>query len=170
MIQHICSILFTFCASAIAQESAIDVNFGFTVSKSVLGVSYIRDGNELNLGLKRADWSLDEGASGLLPGITYIRDVANSGFFMSTGLIPRNQTRGYFVVNTDSTNGAPPYSIQESTKWITPLFTIGVGKTFQWPDWGLHLDANLGWAIPSRSIRDYNYTLGIGISQRFQLD
>ena len=172
--KHSASLIAIMTATAMALESpkvaAIDLNFGFTVSKSTLGVSYVRDGNELNLGLKRIGWSTDIGESDLNPGLTYIRSIGSWGQSVSAGIISRNERRNFAVPDADSGSTGFGYTIVERNQWIDPVVTLGVGHTLQRPDWGLHVDANLGWPLQGIFGHDWQYTLGIGLSHRFTLN
>jgi hypothetical protein len=137
-------------AAALA-ENHLALNVGLSAPKSLLGLSYASGMNEINAGLKGFRIS-GSGDYEILPGITYNRYFTGNGFYGSLTYSP-----GYR--NEDQDEG-----------WNAGKFFLGAGKTFQWPSWGLNVDAGLSTAATDDFARALGFWFGGGASWRFRLD
>jgi hypothetical protein len=157
-------------ASSFARaEEHLGLHFGFTVSKSVLGVSYASGKNEFNGGIK-AGWFGARGY-GIQPGLSYNRYFTGNGFYGSLSYAPLYESE---EVSTYTSTGPNPgdYVIESSrvSGWDPGFLSIGLGKTFQWTSWGIDFDASLLTPASGDLGRTWGYWIGAGTSYRFKLD
>ena len=133
---------------AVSAEKYIDLNLGLAPSKSMLGVSYAQDLNEVNVGIKSFAFG-NSGEYALQPGVSYNRYLKPGGFYGTATYLPV----------TFSQEGVEAGSI-----------LAGIGKSFQFTSWGIHLDANLATPLTGEFAQAWGYWIGAGVSYRFKLD
>jgi hypothetical protein len=162
-----------FCALSIhAEESSVDLNLGLSASKSVLGLSYNNGRNQINVGLRGISYSGRDGFF-LQPGIAYNRYLTDNGFYATA--IYTLVYWGNDVTNFNfQSNGQGGYVVNEyvvyEKGWHSDLLMAGLGKSFQFTHWGIHLDAGLSTAANSEFGKVLGLWLGGGFSYRFHLD
>ena len=139
--------LFVSCLTTRAgAEDYAALHFGLSASKSILGLSYSSGRNEVNAGLKGFAFT-NSGDYAVRPGLTYNRTFTENGWYGGLGYAPEYRDG-----------------------WDTGDFMLGLGKSFQWPSWGLNVDANLLTAADGEFARTWGYWLGAGASYRFKLE
>jgi hypothetical protein len=155
-----------------AEDKSIDLNFGLSASKSVLGLSYTNGRNQFNGGLRGIAYSGRDGFF-LQPGIAYNRYLTDNGFYATAiyTLVYWGNDITDFNVQSDGQGG---YVVNEyvvyGKGWHSDLLMAGLGKSFQFQHWGIHLDAGLSTAANSKFGEVFGLWLGGGFSYRFHLD
>jgi hypothetical protein len=152
----------------VKEEKHLALNFGIALSKSVLGISYTKDAHHFNLGLLGLGYS---GRDGFLvqPTVGYNHYFTRNGFYGSLAYAAtyRNGTESDFVFS--QTDSAYHYTTRDVTGWKTGMMLMGLGKSFQFPRWGIHLDGNLITPASRDFGSEWGWLLGAGISYRFHL-
>ncbi len=154
-------------SSTHAQQS-IDLNFGLSASKSVLGVSYTSGKNQVNIGLRGFAYSGRDGVF-LQPGLSYNRYLAESGFYAWVAYIAEYQSDDIEGFVRDPVTGTIGYQVVERKGWYPGFALTGLGKSWQFTRWGLHADAGLSTPADSRFATKVGLYLGGGASYRFRL-
>jgi hypothetical protein len=155
--------------SVSAAESSIDVNFGLSASKSVLGLSYTNGRNQLNAGLRGFAYNSRDGLL-LQPGIAYNRYLTENGFYAAAIYLAKyysQDVKEYSFWNI--ANGIEPETEVEKG-WHSDLIMAGLGKSFQFTHWGIHLDGGVATNADSNFGTAWGLWFGGGFSYRFRLD
>lgn len=157
-------------AAGIAKGGSLDLNFGTTLSKSILGLSYVRGDGEVNIGLKGFEWVSSEGLTAVQPGITYIHRLTENDFYAGIGYIASHSRKRHGEWAYDSTTATWRFSGTRDVRgWDPSNVSLGVGKSFRLSRWGLHLDANVYTPIDDRFGKSWAYRFGAGGSCRFKI-
>ena len=149
-------------------ETHLALDFGLSVTKSVVGVSYTSGSNEFTGGLKGFAFS-NSGEYYLKPGITYNRYFTENGWYGSVGYAPQYLVEDVLKSKTVSP-GVTTTIIERESGWNLGEAYLGGGKNFQFTSWGIHLDAGLAIPVVDDFVESTGLFLGIGGSYRFKLD
>jgi hypothetical protein len=165
-------ILFTVCMTLSKPgytQSSIDLNFGLSPSKSLLGISYTHNKNQFNIGLHGLGYS---GRDGVLvqPGLAYNRYLTNNGFYASASYNAVYLSQDIQDLTYDMGTSQFSYVTTERKGWHSGNFMLGLGKSWQFTSWGLHTDAGFGTPSTSDFGRSWGLYLGAAASYRFNLD
>ena len=167
------SLLFGF-APRLHAEKNVAVNLGFTLSKSVVGLSYVCESNEINVGLKSHPLGFLGDLKFIQPGLTFNRAIHKSGIYGSVSYapvfvtLPSNHWVTYHSrVGRANFIGSPALW---KDGWNLGELFFGLGKTFQFENWGLHVDGNMITPVTSDITKAWGYWIGAGASYRFNLD
>ena len=162
----ICLLIFASISTGKAEKS-LDINFGLSPSKSILGLSYANDMNQINFGLHGFAYQSSDGGY-IMPGIAYNRYLTDNGFFatINYSFFYVNQTTRAFVLN----NGILEVESSKQKGWGSGMLGAGLGKSFQFTRWGLHADAGLATPATSDFGQAWGVWIGAGVSYRFHLD
>lgn len=155
-----------FTAIASFAQKSIDLNMGFTASKSILGLSYTHDTHQIAGGLHGFSFSSREGWH-VTSGIAYNRYLTASGFY-ATAIY----SFSYVDLRNESLVPADvgwTYVTDPERGWVSEELMVGIGKSFQFTRWGLHLDGGLSTPATSRISRAWGWWFGAGASRRFRL-
>jgi hypothetical protein len=159
-------------ASVAAAESSVDLNFGLSPSKSILGVSYTNGRNQFNGGLRGIAYSSRDGFF-LQPGIAYNRYLTDNGFYVTAiytlVYLGSDLTERNFHPNGQGGLFADD-EILYRKGWYSDLLMAGLGKSFQFTHWGLHIDTGIGTPANSKFGEIWGLWIGGGVSYRFKLD
>lgn len=149
-------------------QTSIDVNFGLSASKSVLGVSYTSGKNQVNVGLRGFAYSGRDGVY-LQPGLSYNRYLTENGFYAWVAYVAEYHSQDSEELVRDPVTGSLGYAAVESKGWHPGFALTGLGKSWQFYRWGLHLDAGLSTPADARVGRTWGPYLGGAVSYRFHL-
>ena len=157
-------------STSIHAEEYLSLNAGLSVSKSILGVSYTRGQNELNIGLKGFVVS-NSGEYVLQPGLTYNRYFTSNGWYGSIGYAPEYRNEDVLIAKYLSP-GTYTYHFKREKGWTAGGVLLGMGKNFQFTTWGVNLDGGLAVPLNRSELNQTPLSLwvGAGISYRFKLD
>lgn len=149
-------------------QTSIDVNFGLSASKSVLGVSYTSGKNQVNVGLRGFAYSGRDGVY-LQPGLSYNRYLTENGFYAWVAYIAEYRSGDSEGLAWDPVNGTFVHHVVESKGWHPGFALAGAGKSWQFSHWGLHLDAGVGTPADAQVGRKWGPYLGGAVSYRVHL-
>lgn len=157
------------CSPPAFPQNALDLNFGLSASKSVLGLSYRRGDNDFNLGVRGFSYSSHYGLH-LQPGIAYNRYLTDNGFYASVIYVPEFRSKDVWEYTFNSSADPLERRVTEEKGWHPGYLLMGLGKSFQFTRWGLHAD--LGAATPADADfgRVWGLYIGAAASYRFNLD
>ena len=150
-------------------DQSIDLNFGLSMPKSVLGLSYNYGRNQFNLGLRGLAYSTREGYF-FQPGVAYNRYFTKNGFFGSVGLVTTYHNRDLWEIDFSDTTHLGRHIVTDKKGWKAGLLFTGLGKSWQFHHWGLHADAGLATYANEDFARSWDYYLGGSASYRFHLN
>lgn len=153
--------------TAVAQQS-IDLNFGLSASKSLLGVSYTSGRNQLNIGLRGFAYSSRDGWH-LQPGVSFNRYITENGLYAWLAYVPEYRSQDVEALVGYGSGSGFQYLVVEEKGWHPGYALAGVGKSWQFTRWGLHLDAGLTTYAGSDFGRGVGLYLGGAASYRFHL-
>lgn len=149
----------------------LGVNVGLGLSKNFLGGSYAWGRNQVNVGTNVTVVVPEEGVVLAQPSFTYNRYLTASGIYMMLGVQTTYAPDSYEVYTAPippETQGT--YRTVKNPSWRTPRFLTGVGKNFQFANWGLYCDASLLTPMDEHLGREWGAWVGGGVSYRFLLD
>lgn len=159
-----------FCFTTTHAQRSIDLNFGFATSKSNLGLSYAWERSEVNVGIKGFAWASRGGFTAIQPGITYLHRLTANNVYASVGYIASYSRTQYSEWVFDSTTATwTRLGTREVRGWDPSSLSVGLGKSFQFTRWGIHLDVNAYTPFDREFGRAWGYSLGAGGSYRFRL-
>lgn len=150
-------------------QNSIDVNIGLSASKSLLGVSYTSGKNQVNVGLRGFAYSGRDGVY-LQPGLSYNRYLTQNGFYAWVAYVAEYRSSDSERLAWDPVNGNYVRQVEESKGWYPGFALTGLGKSWQFSHWGLHLDAGVGTPADRQVGRKWGPYLGGAVSYRFHLD
>jgi hypothetical protein len=154
---------------------SVGINTGLILSKSTFGISYTDGKSELNFGMKSHPLDLDPSSNQIFqPGITINRYLGTSGFYGSLTYAP-------VLINIEEFNDFDVHGVSKREPifghryfmkdgWNSGEVFFGLGKSFQFIHWGIHLDGNLISPATGKFGQSWFYQLGAGFSYRFNLD
>ena len=148
-------------------DRSIDINVGLTPSKSILGLSYTNGMNQINAGLHGFAYHSSDGGY-LMPGMAYNRYLTASGFYTTVNynFLYVDQVSRSFVFN----NGNIEVETSKQKGWLSGTLGAGLGKSFQFTRWGLHVDGGLATLANSQFAQAWGWWLSGAASYRFRLD
>ena len=149
-------------------ETHLALDFGLSVTKSSLGLSYTSDRNEFNAGLKGFAFS-NSGEYYLAPGLSYNRYFTDNGWYGSIGYSPEYLVQDVLKSRVVSP-GVTTLEIERERGWNWGDLYVGGGKNFQFTSWGVHLDGGLAFPLSKDADNSIEPFLGLGGSYRFKLD
>jgi hypothetical protein len=150
-------------------DESIDLNFGFSAAKSALGFSYNHGRNQFTLGFHGLAYSTRDGYF-FQPGVAYNRYFTKNGFFGSVGLVTTYHNRDIWQVDFSDTINPGRHVVTDEKGWETGIIFTGLGKSWQFHHWGLHVDAGLATTADEDFAREWGYYLGGAVSYRFHLN
>jgi hypothetical protein len=148
-------------------ERFVEVTFGLSPSKSILGASWTWDRNELNAGLKGFWYQTSTGYE-IQPGLSYNRYLTLNEFYGSVTYAPLYRDEEHSYLRT--VNGTPVVEVVKTRGWETGSVLIGAGKVFRGRHWGFHADVNFGTPANAAFGTDWSWIVGAGLSYRFRID
>ena len=148
------------------------VNAGVNFSKTFLGGFYSWDRNQINVGTGFIAASRDKGVYVAQPSITYNRYLNDRAFYASVGILVPYQKDVYNEVREQAALPDTTWSTRKIkyADWRTPVLLAGLGKSFQFAHWGIHLDATFGTELNENFGQKIEPWFGGGLSYRFNLD
>jgi hypothetical protein len=157
------------CAIPTFPQHALDLNFGLSASKSVLGLSYRRDDHDFNLGIRGFSYSNQDGLH-LQPGFAYNRYFTNNGFYASAIYVPEFRSKDVWEYTFNSSADPLERRVTEEKGWHPGYLLMGLGKSFQFTRWGLHADLGAATRADADFGRVWGLYIGAAASYRFNLD
>ena len=159
-------LLSTLATSPLAGETgrAIDLNFGLAPSKGLLAIGYTTGMNQYNAGLSgfaannSGDWLV-------APALAYNRYLTPNGIYAAVSY-------DFYYIDTENyalrfTEGDVVIHKWREKGWRSGMLRAGLGKSFQFERWGLHVDGGLLTPATSDIGRSLGVWLGAGASYRF---
>lgn len=152
----------------------LDLHFGFSPSKSSLGIGFGDETRDLNAGLKNqpVEWFATRDVI-LQPGVSYNHRIP-WGLYASATYAPvfvrfgDEGPRGFLRLSRRTPLIGNDYWLKDG--WNAGEFFIGLGKTFQFNRFGIVVDGNLITPVTGDLAQSWAYWLGAGVSYRFTLD
>lgn len=153
------------------RDRFLGVNLGLSPSKTFLGGYYSWDRNQINLGTNLFAFTFEEGVFLAQPTLTYNRYLTDNGLYASVAL----QTTYLPESHDIYTPPTPPdtvgsYRTVHESDWDMPMIMTGIGKSFQFTNWGLHFDVNAITPLNDYFGKVWGLWVGGAASYRFKLD
>ncbi len=148
-------------------EKHLSLDFGLSVTRSILGLSYTSGKDQFSAGLKGFAFS-NSGEYFLAPGVSYNRYFTDYGWYGSVGYSPEyivEDVVRYRVISP----GVTTLESHRENGWKWGELYFGGGKNFQFTSWGVHLDGGLAIPVGGEAANPLELFIGIGGSYRFKL-